>query len=187
MESETTKKLFEGVLEDELPEFADGRTNDYTHLGALLPTRNGRATGNATVVDVEIHRQAVAITVITDAGNIINRMTLAEIERLFYPPTWFSNGYNWLSAVTERYEEYRAEKDNQPVRLNETKAMEIRKLVEDGGPHVERKSYIHHLPIPEGVYWSVSAANFYRTSGGGMGNEFYNEWRERVKEFPQGL
>ena len=79
--------------EEPLPEWASGLAhNDYTKIGACLPTRDGRKVGNATVVS---KRQSAFIkeevyVVVTDAGN---RMTLeyAELEEFFYPPIYTTN------------------------------------------------------------------------------------------------
>ena len=39
--------------------------------------------------------------------------------------------------------------------------------------------------IPVGVCWSEQGCNFYRAdTGAGMGNAFYDEWRDRCDEFP---
>lgn len=39
--------------------------------------------------------------------------------------------------------------------------------------------------IPEGVYWSAEADNFYSTLGNrGMGNDFYRQWRPHARHFP---
>lgn len=72
-----------------LPPWASGRAHgDYTALGAVLPTRDGRNCGNATVVSSAmgsaVHR---TWSLMTDAGNEMN-LTLAEIEAWFWPPEW---------------------------------------------------------------------------------------------------
>lgn len=74
---------------DLLPPWAIGRTNDPTHLGAQLRTRDGRRLGNA--VTVAVPRDAHGLTVsevLTDAGTTV-LMTRTELESAFYPPEWF--------------------------------------------------------------------------------------------------
>lgn len=40
-------------------------------------------------------------------------------------------------------------------------------------------------PIPVGISFSEQHCNFYRAdTGQGMGNEFYDKWRDRADEFP---
>lgn len=67
-----------------LPEWAVRRaTGDYFEQCAALPTRDGRRTGNATVISVD---NGVAL-VRTDAGNEM-RLTQNELEELFWPPVF---------------------------------------------------------------------------------------------------
>lgn len=77
-------------LHDEpLPPWALRRaTGDYLELGAVLPTRDGRQHGNATVLRVDARDGApgVVAIVVTDAGNEM-RMTVPEVEEAFWPPT----------------------------------------------------------------------------------------------------
>lgn len=63
--------------------------NGYHIVGAVLPTKDGRRHGNATIISVvnDIKNFVRIITVMTDAGNLI-RMTDEEIERGFYPPKY---------------------------------------------------------------------------------------------------
>lgn len=40
--------------------------------------------------------------------------------------------------------------------------------------------------VPDGVYWSREAGNFYdATTNKGMGTAFYERWYERKDEFPE--
>lgn len=66
------------------PSWARGLADGYMCLGAALPTRDGRRTGNATLVSVNPDGTA---KVLTDAGN---RMVLThrELEELFHEPVW---------------------------------------------------------------------------------------------------
>ncbi|AID16862.1 hypothetical protein vBDshPR2C_47 [Dinoroseobacter phage vBDshPR2C] len=72
-----------------LPHWAKGLAHgDYTLPNAALPTRDGRATGNAvTVGGVTSLNPDPTFLVVTDAGNLI-RCTLNEMKELFYPPEY---------------------------------------------------------------------------------------------------
>lgn len=40
-------------------------------------------------------------------------------------------------------------------------------------------------PIPDGVYWSYSASNFYdQLTNAGKGDKFFEDWHDRRTEFP---
>lgn len=41
-------------------------------------------------------------------------------------------------------------------------------------------------PIPDRVYWAPLADNFYDAHGRGQGVDFYQKWKPRRAEFPQG-
>jgi len=71
-------------IRDLRPSWAKDLADGYMCLGAALPTRDGRRTGNATLVSVNPDGTA---KVLTDAGN---RMVLThnELEELFYEPVW---------------------------------------------------------------------------------------------------
>lgn len=73
---------------------------DYRIVGAMLPTRDGRKVGNATILkwetrafDAEPEDGArssspyLVAVLLTDAGNEV-RMTERELMEQFWPPTW---------------------------------------------------------------------------------------------------
>jgi len=75
----------------ELPEWAKTKAQgDYTLPNASLPTRDGRATGNAVLIglsDRQWEDALITYVVVTDAGNIL-RLNINELKELFYPPKW---------------------------------------------------------------------------------------------------
>jgi hypothetical protein len=73
-----------------LPPWADRLAHgDYRVVGAMLPTRDGRKMGNATLLLWTLSKSgdAAVATIRTDAGNEV-RMTERELEDQFWPPTW---------------------------------------------------------------------------------------------------
>ena len=78
-----------------LPPWAAGKASGYTDAGAVLPTRDGRKIGNATLLHQRVEPCATVIgfrpidsyVVVTDAGNFV-RLTLAELRELFHEPEW---------------------------------------------------------------------------------------------------
>jgi hypothetical protein len=91
-------ELTQDEIEEPLPPWASSHNEgDYTHIGASLATRDGRNHGNAFVdmrinetIDVggfEGFREIVVYLVKTEAGNSM-RLTLNEMQRMFYPPKW---------------------------------------------------------------------------------------------------
>lgn len=78
------------VETEPLPHWAVGLASEYMEVGAVLPTRDGRAMGNATIVQIVTdHEHAaelgpIAITR-TDAGNEM-LLTRSELEEFFWPP-----------------------------------------------------------------------------------------------------
>lgn len=71
-----------------LPEWAEGLAEgDYTKPMASLPTKDGRCTGNATMIRSEMRHGFLCYLVITDAGNIIWCVE-SELKELFHPPTY---------------------------------------------------------------------------------------------------
>ncbi|MCK9154801.1 MAG: hypothetical protein M0P12_01665 [Paludibacteraceae bacterium] len=61
--------------------YADG---DYTKIGAMLATRNGRQIGNAVMLSNDGEEQPI-YTICTDAGSLLH-LNLEEIKGMFYPP-----------------------------------------------------------------------------------------------------
>lgn len=102
-----------------LPPWAIGEAlGDYTLPGALLPTRDGRRTGNAILVKEKRHG---TFFVVTDSGNYL-LMTLEEMKQLFYPPKWVSRVWDHPGVLRHQAEqravEYRS--ISAAVRNNQT-------------------------------------------------------------------
>lgn len=75
-----------------VPEWAARRAKDYFEVGAVLPTRDGRRCGNATVIALDpVNRLA---TVRTDAGTVF-RLGRDDAAELFWPPDWIQADPNW--------------------------------------------------------------------------------------------
>lgn len=73
-----------------LPPWADGLAQGYTDLGALLPTRDGRRVGNATLIErvpTNFNGDVYSCRIVTDRGNFL-LLTPNELEELFWPPTY---------------------------------------------------------------------------------------------------
>lgn len=77
------------TTDDEPPPWACGRADDYMDVGAVLPTRDGRVMGNATVTRRMRHAAmgGAFVVVLTDAGSRA-LMTRRELEAQFWPPVW---------------------------------------------------------------------------------------------------
>lgn len=63
----------------------------YLELGAILPTRDGRRIGNATVV-TSWHGDGAKSRVVTDAGNVAT-LTVGELREFFWPPVYIRSGF----------------------------------------------------------------------------------------------
>lgn len=92
MTDETLEEMWDNILPDWAA--AKIRDGDYLVPFAILPTRDGRNTGNAVLLEQIKDRQLTikgevlnVYLVVTDVGNFI-RLTPPEIEELFYPPKW---------------------------------------------------------------------------------------------------
>lgn len=89
--------------EDEpIPEWAIGRTEGKYIIGAQLPTKDGRRTGNAHIIDIYKKtynkRKYTIHLVLTDAGTEI-QCTENELKELFYPTEWLSD----VNRVVKRF------------------------------------------------------------------------------------
>lgn len=75
-------------IPEQLPPWACGFAQSYLDIGAILPTRDGRAIGNATILAVEPHDEfGFVVKLVTDAGNDV-RMTEREVHTAFHRPKW---------------------------------------------------------------------------------------------------
>ena len=80
-----------------LPDWAIGTTDGRYVLGAHLPTRDGRAIGNAHIVGIATKdpfadppRAPYYWEVLTDGGtNLL--LTDGELDELFHPPAYISD------------------------------------------------------------------------------------------------
>ena len=71
-------------IEVQLPEWAS-RLADEGEMTKFQQayTKDGSRNGNGVIMEVGFRRNQVAITVVTEAGNLINNMTLNEFNELF--------------------------------------------------------------------------------------------------------
>lgn len=77
----------DALVRQHLPDWAIKRANGL-ELGAQLPTRDGRKTGNAHIVDIkpaERGRMGLSYLILTDAGNSFI-MSEPEVLAQYYPP-----------------------------------------------------------------------------------------------------
>lgn len=77
---------------DWLPDWAIAKANGKLVVGASLPTKDGRRTGNAVVATTIDADEAYATcpklyVVVTDMGNMMT-LTEDEVSELFYEPTY---------------------------------------------------------------------------------------------------
>lgn len=77
-------------FEELLPEWAIGFAEGKLQLGAGLPTKDGRRTGNAHIIKITEHRGEPLYECLTDAGNIMH-LVFSEVKELFYPPKYISS------------------------------------------------------------------------------------------------
>lgn len=148
-----------------IPSWADGKTKDYTRFGALLPTRDGRKTGNSVVARVTVTENGVRIYAVTEAGNIVGPLTLSEVEELYYPPTYYSpfrnfpgkSGEAWNNFILEEQSQAKAAMDYDPAPdvnfgFSDGNASEIHVVGIDGKPHwmplIEVLEYIQENTPP---------------------------------------
>ncbi len=135
-------------IKSPIPPWAKGATNDYTVFGALLPTRDGRQTGNSVVTRVTVTENGVRIMVATEAGNIVGPLTLREVEELYYRPKFYSpfhefpgkSGAAWNDFIFEEESQAKAAMDYDPVPdvsygFPDGNASEVRVMGTDGQPH----------------------------------------------------
>ena len=85
------------MIEDEpIPSWAIRKANQILAVGAQLPTRDGRRTGNAHIIAIENWNNTSGMTgrpvyvVLTDAGSVI-RCVAEEVHELFHLPMWVSD------------------------------------------------------------------------------------------------
>lgn len=75
----------EMTMDDWLPPWAIARAREPFTVGASLPTRDGRRTGNAVIVSIRGTPELRVVEVVTDAGNMMVLST-AEVGELFHQP-----------------------------------------------------------------------------------------------------
>lgn len=79
------------LYDEPLPHWASGLAHgDYLAVGAVLPTRDGRNSGNSTLIrwDPPMETGGTPFAVVrTDAGNDMH-LTEREIMEWFWPPVW---------------------------------------------------------------------------------------------------
>lgn len=75
-------------MPEQLPPWACGFAQSWLDIGAILPTRDGRAIGNATILAIEPHDDlCFVVRLVTDAGTEV-RMTEREVHEAFHRPKW---------------------------------------------------------------------------------------------------
>lgn len=148
-----------------IPSWADGKTKDYTRFGALLPTRDGKRTGNSVVTRVTVTENGVRVYVATEAGNIVGPLTLSEVEELYYRPMFYSPfhkfpgnaGKAWNDFILEEQSQAKAAMDYDTTPdviygFSDGNASEIRIMGVDGQPHwmplIEVLEYIQENTPP---------------------------------------
>jgi hypothetical protein len=80
------------LVAKQLPEWATARASGL-ELGAMLPTRDGRRTGNAHIIRISPApkgRMGLQYLILTDAGNTFV-MSEPEILSQYYPPQWVAD------------------------------------------------------------------------------------------------
>lgn len=83
---------------ESLPHWAVGTTPGVLCIGAQLPTKDGRVTGNAHIVQIDVPPRGVlgpVYTILTDAGNTA-RMSKAEVYESFHRPHYIGDVRNIL-------------------------------------------------------------------------------------------
>jgi len=80
-----------------IPEWAIAEATELLEVGCDLPTKDGRRTGNAHILDIGYSRHTgdLLYLIITDAGNTFN-MDAAEVKERFHPPKYVSSVENIL-------------------------------------------------------------------------------------------
>lgn len=94
MTDEELSEMWDNIL----PPWASAKNKegDYTIPFSILPTKDGRRTGNAVMLkpierSLTIGGQVLQVyLVVTDVGNFIN-LTLPELQELFYLPKWIAH------------------------------------------------------------------------------------------------
>lgn len=93
----------EEYFDGPLPHWANGHSGGQYLVGAQLPTRDGRRTGNAHIIESNLDSNGCEIfTCITDAGNQIE-MTERELITQFHEPTWMSDVDEILAYFDREY------------------------------------------------------------------------------------
>lgn len=106
-------------FDQHLPDWArrKARANGLEEMQQLC-TKDGRLHGNATVVDISIRTTEpmldLFITVVTDAGNIIENYSLSEVQSGYYFGNFVMKGFPTTEA-TEAVERWIADRYNRPT------------------------------------------------------------------------
>lgn len=80
-------------VNDFRPHWAIATCNGELIVGAQLPTRDGRRTGNAHIVHIGTapwDANLELYTVLTDAGTVL-KLLASEVVELYYQPQWVSD------------------------------------------------------------------------------------------------
>lgn len=149
-----------------IPPWAKGTTTDYTVVGALLPTRDGRQTGNSVVTRVTSTEKGVRIHVATEAGNVVGPLSLREVESLYHSPEFYcerkdfpgNSGEAWNDFIIDEADEKMAEHENE-----EFKPQVCVPFMESSDPVNEGEVFVmgennepSWMPLPELVEYMCS-------------------------------
>lgn len=92
-------------IEGPLPHWASGYANGEFVLGSILPTKDGRITGNACIYGISIgHKGKALYHCITDAGNVA-RKNIEELNERFHPPKYIASETEILKRIQKLIEE----------------------------------------------------------------------------------
>ncbi len=91
-ETNMNQSEIDALVRQQLPSWAMKRASGL-EIGAQLPTRDGRITGNAHIVDIAQARKGtlgLRYLILTDAGNSFV-MSEPEVIAQYYPPEWVAD------------------------------------------------------------------------------------------------
>ena len=96
IEEDVSKMVFNTYMEEGveqlLPHWAIAKNDNSLVLGASLPTRDGRRTGNAHIIEIKQsdHGDYLLYVVLTDAGSTVN-FTEQELRGQYFDSEWISD------------------------------------------------------------------------------------------------
>lgn len=94
------------------PYWAIRQAKGDLEVGLQLCTKDGRKIGNAHIIGVLTRNKGCLWTILTDAGNVVSRLTEEEIRSLFYTGCW-------VSSVEEVVSRFRNTSNNWPPKVGD--------------------------------------------------------------------